>query len=80
MPQELPGFKGLVLSYLKGNNETLCIPDDPKVESIYHDDEDGTWKVYVDLYGDRPYHCITLDSEDLMGFMWNKISMMCGEQ
>lgn len=80
MPQELPGFKGLVRSYLKANRETYGDASDFKVNSINFDAEKGTWEVLVEVVGDRYDQAITLDSEDLMGFMWNKISMMCGEQ
>ena len=80
MPKQLSGFKGLVFNYLKANTENHSIPDGFKLVSISQDPEVGSWKAVLDIPGEPNYQRITIDSEDLMGFLWNKISMMGGEQ
>lgn len=76
MPKELPGFKGLILSYLKANAEIYSIPEIFTVDILNHNAEDGTWKASLNIPGEHHYRRIELDTEDLMGFMWDRISMI----
>lgn len=80
MSTEHPGFKGLVHSFLKAGRESCGNTDSFKIISANYNSEDGTWQVLVDVKGDPHYQRTTVDAEDLMGFMWDKISTLSAEQ
>lgn len=74
MPQDQAGFKGLVISYLKANKDVYSLPDEFKVYVNTYDPEKGAWVSLLDIMGETNYRRISIDAEDLFGFIWDKLS------